>query len=216
MIGKIYLWLNQQLAKKDERGLPSAGVWSSKIREYALSLCQGKQGLLLDIGCGEGLFLRRLAKGKITAFGIDINIKQLEIARKNPGESCCLSAASAFSLPFKPETFDTLVCINTFYNMKSLAEVREIIRQMRFVGKKESRIIFDFRNSVNPALKLKYKLAPVYDETIRKSKLPLSVFSLKEMETVLSEENFALISKKFLGFPYNMFSPVVIIEAKKC
>lgn len=58
---------------------------------------------ILDAGCGSSHILNTLPH----AVGMDVDFKKLRYMRKYEIPLCC---ASAFSLPFKDETFDGVIC----------------------------------------------------------------------------------------------------------
>jgi SAM-dependent methyltransferase len=72
----------------------------------------------LDIGCGSGWTLRKLvAAGAGTATGVDIAPKMVALGNKyyadNP--NCALHVAPADDLPFKDQTFDNILSIESLY-----------------------------------------------------------------------------------------------------
>ena len=62
MIPKVYYWLHKKFSKPDERGEYSAGVWQDAVREKVFELCTFSSGKLLEVGCGEGLFLLKFSQ----------------------------------------------------------------------------------------------------------------------------------------------------------
>jgi 2-polyprenyl-3-methyl-5-hydroxy-6-metoxy-1,4-benzoquinol methylase len=67
---------------------------------------------VLDIGCGFGWFeLLALSKGVRKIIGIEITSRDLETAQKHVNAANVrFEVASAISLPFEDECFDTIVC----------------------------------------------------------------------------------------------------------
>lgn len=76
---------------------------------------------VLEVGCGTGLLLRRIARFARTAQGVDLSPGMLERARARGLE---VVEASATDLPFPDESFD-VAC-----SFKVLAHVREIERAL--------------------------------------------------------------------------------------
>ena len=223
MLRNFYYWFHREISKKpEERDEPSGGWWHNRVRREAVNLCQKCKGSLLEVGCGEGLFITRLAvlNPQLEITGIDSNRKKLLNTEKRCEEkqlkNVMLIYGNAVNLPFEDEQFETIVCINTFFNMESIDIANDVLTQMVRVCRRKGRVIFDFRNSLNPFLRLKYKLAPYYDPTVKEDRLPLNTYNPKHIETILRELNLAVVNKVFIGFPKNVLSPIIIIDAKKC
>jgi len=100
---------------EDERGRGYHGLIDDleidAVRDYA----RGKK--VLEVGCGTGLILERLAKIADEAVGIDLSPGMLDRARER---GLTVHEASATDLPFEDESFD-LVC-----SFKVLAHVPDI------------------------------------------------------------------------------------------
>lgn len=79
--------------------------------------------------------------------------------------------------------------------------------------RKSARLIFDIRNLANPLLKIKYKLAPYYDPSVRN--LPLNTYSCAQIEGFLKEAGFTVENKLHLGFHFKAFAPLIVYQAKK-
>lgn len=221
MMRKLYYRLHR-VSKFKEKDEPSGGWWHSRVRQEAANLCQKYQGRVLEVGCGEGLFLTKLAllNPQLEITGVDSNINKLlkteERGKESKLKNIKLIYADAVDMPFDDNYFDGVVCINTFFNMQSIDMVNQALAEIARVCKKGGKIIFDFRNALNFLLRLKYKLAPYYDVTVKEQKLPLNTYSPKQIKEILKNLNFRVINKKYIGFPGNILSPIIMIEAEKC
>lgn len=219
MLDKIYSWMHRRLAKADERGEYSAGVWQNAVRAKVIALSADAKGKLLEVGCGEGLLLLKLAslEPKLDIYGIDIwneiLVKAQSKLDKNNIHNVKLSQADATKLPFNDNFFDTVVCINVFFNLPSEVMVKQSLQEISRIVKKEGKFILDIRNSLNPLLFLKYKFAKYYDPTVKD--LPLRTYSYKKIADYLKQNNFEVIRKIAVGFPENCFAPIFVVEAKK-
>ncbi|MBU4477822.1 MAG: class I SAM-dependent methyltransferase, partial [Candidatus Omnitrophica bacterium] len=173
MFTKIYYFLHKKLSKPEERGEYSAGLWQDAVREKVFSLCKDNQGKILEIGCGEGLFLQRIAKDEkfSNVIGLDIWRDILSRCRNRLEDAAIgtvkLVQADAGRLPFKAAALDSVVCINVFFNLASEEVVCSVLEEIARVCKKGGTVIFDIRNSLNPLLFLKYKTARFYDATVK-------------------------------------------------
>lgn len=212
MIEKLYYWLRRKISKPDERGEPSSGHWQHTIRDFAFKLCNSDQGNILEVGCGEGLFLQKFVR-KFTAaklFGLDISLEQLRKAKKRGKERVHLFRADAGSLPFQEDYFDSIVCINVFMNMPRDEMFIQSFQEMKRVCKKGGRIIFDMRNRLNPLVYMKYKLVKYYDSTIDSNSLRMH--TLKSIEVKLNSLGLMINKKTTIGLPPGMFAPIVMVE----
>jgi ubiquinone/menaquinone biosynthesis C-methylase UbiE len=219
MLKSTYNKLHRLASNPKERDEYSAGFWQDKIRKEALSLCAGMQGRVLEGGCGEGLFLNHLAvlNPGLQIWGVDNDLNRLHRAKERAKgqnfNNIKLSRQDAANLTFTSGYFDAVLCINTFLNLRSVDLVKQVLFQMRRVGKGGAKIIFDFRNSANPLLRLKYGLARYYDASVKD--LPLNTYSPKVINNILSELKLEIIKRKPIGLNAAWLSPVIVIEAVK-
>lgn len=219
MINKIYYWFHRLTSKTEQRGQYSAGRWQEKVRQEALSLCRGTKGRVLDVGCGEGLFLIRLKAQNpgLEIWGIDNNIARIEEAKRKSREKNLqdinLNAGNSTNLAFKDEYFDAVVCINVFFNLRSFALVKQTLEEMKRVCKKSGRIIFDFRNRNNPLLLFKYSLARFYDSTVKD--LPLKTYSPGQIHSLLKDLGLEAIEEKFIGSPLKSLAAIIVLEVRR-
>lgn len=95
---------------------------------------------VLEIGCGTGLILRRVAPLARKAQGIDISPGMLEKARERGLDVC---EGDATSLPWPDQSFDVV------YSFKVLAHVRDIDRalaEMARVTRPGGKLLLEFYN----------------------------------------------------------------------
>lgn len=116
----------------------------NKILKYFSSL---KTESVLDIGCGNGDFLIQLAEmyPDIKFIGIDFSEEAIKLALNN---SACLINVNFYvldinNLPFKDNTFDTIICINTLHHIIPDDQSR-VLREMARVVKKN--ILIEIKN----------------------------------------------------------------------
>lgn len=204
--------------KKEERGEYSAGYWPARVREEAIRLCCNLKGDLLEVGCGEGLFLADLAmkNQSLKILGID-NWKEMVVRAQERIKRLGISNVKIYSLeskelPFMDNSFDIVICINTLFNLPSFNEVGQIIKELSRVAKQGGRVILDIRNSLNPILFLKYKFAKYYDSTL---KVPVRTYRLKRFEDILKDSGLTIEKKVSVGAGYWFIPPIILIQAKK-
>ena len=215
MIKRIYYWLHDKTSLARERGEYSSGTWQDAVRKQALDLCAAKPGDILEVGCGEGLFLKQLKNKKPEArlWGIDNSPERIQQAKQRLGAQANLYVASATDLPFADNFFDAAVCINVIFNLPSADIVRQVLAEMQRVVKPEGAVIFDFRNAANWLLWVKYKLAPLYDATVRN--LPLKTYYLSDIEDMCRQQKLVIRASHSLGGMGKSMAPLILIEACK-
>lgn len=100
------------------------------MRRWRQWLAGGARGRTLDLGCGTGRSLP-LFSSEAHPIGLDPSADALRRARLRAPE-VPLVRASAEALPFRDETFETVVCGLVFCSVpepaQALAEVRRILR----------------------------------------------------------------------------------------
>lgn len=87
-------------------------------------------GRLLDVGCGEGHFLRR-ARAFYEVAGIDVSHDGVAAARHNAGVTT-IAQASAEAVPFPDDSFEIVTCFDVVEHLaEPEAFVREAARVLR-------------------------------------------------------------------------------------
>ena len=220
MLKKIYLWLYRKTASVGGEAEYSSGPWQNAIRQEALGLCGDVgAGRAIEIGCGRGYFLTELAARNRSAevWGIDHDGKVLAEARRRSEElsltNIHFSLQDVMRLSFSEESFDAVICINLLLALPSLDVVTAYLRNMKRICKKSGYLLFDYRNSLNPLIRLKYKLVPYYDRTLKDVKL--TAHDPRQIARILEDLRLDIVTTKYWGFPARRFAPVIIVKARK-
>lgn len=108
---------------------PYYGHWRTK--KVILDLIKGSQGKLLDLGCGDGVFLKELGRG----VGLDISKTRLKRAKKHSNK---LVEGDAQQLPFKNKSFDTILCTAL---IEHLPNQEECLKEMRRTLKDDGKVV---------------------------------------------------------------------------
>jgi SAM-dependent methyltransferase len=95
--------------------------------------------VVLDVGCAKGFFLFDLKHElpRISIYGVDISEYAIENAKPEVKEY--LQVANATKLPFKDDSFDFVMSINTVHNLNredcaiSLQEIERVSRGNSFI-----------------------------------------------------------------------------------
>lgn len=107
--------------------------WNHNTAFHAELAADAKRrgGRALDIGCGEGLLMERLAPHVESVVGIDPDEDAVERARKRlAGKvNASLIAGDFLDLPIPPpeERYQTITCVATLHHM----ELKQALRHMR-------------------------------------------------------------------------------------
>jgi SAM-dependent methyltransferase len=103
--------------------------------EITLSFAQGERlGRVLDIGCGTGVLFPEFARRSDMIVGIDTFIQDYSIKGLLRQEKIIahLAWGDVQALPFKNETFDTIVCISALEhisaNERAQRDIKRILR----------------------------------------------------------------------------------------
>jgi len=95
---------------------------------------------VLEVGCGTGLILQRVAKGARKAVGVDLSRGMIQGAMKR---GLVVGAAGAEALPFRDESFDVA------YSFKVLAHVPDItaaLKELCRVTRPGGHLLLEFYN----------------------------------------------------------------------
>ena len=138
---------------------------SKVVRAQALITLKNITGKILDVGCGNGIFLLEAETKypeQITIFGIDLDLVALKNAavvfKDNNLKPNRFLRGNGCQLPFADNTFESVFCLNTLVNLAPLSFIEELITELYRVCKPGGFIIFDYRNGYNPILAGKYRL----------------------------------------------------------
>ncbi len=97
--------------------------------------------MVLELGCGYGRVLRRLAEKAGAVFGIDSSYTSLAMGREMFGGDYIFAAANAIALPFADASFDCVVCIQNGISAFRV-DRRELIAEAVRVTRRDGRALF--------------------------------------------------------------------------
>lgn len=95
-------------------------------------------GVVLDVGCGSGLFFKMVAAQANILVGVDLSVKLLEKAKEQARnfENVFVLQADADHLPFKNGMFDYVFAFTTLQNMPNPSDTLvEIKRAVKSTGR---------------------------------------------------------------------------------
>lgn len=106
--------------------------------DLALRHCRGRR--VLEVGCGTGLILGRLAAHASKALGIDLSGGMLERAR---ARGLAVAQATATRLPFADGAFDVVVSFKVLAHVEAIGEALD---EMSRVTRPGGRLLLEFYN----------------------------------------------------------------------
>jgi len=123
-----------------------------------------KGGSLLDVSCGEGIFLKEFARRVKGArvYGLDISDKALIRSRNNVDSAGLVNADGQF-VPFKDKAFDYVTCLGS---LEHYLDPEKGMQELCRVGKEGAMFCIVLPNSVSVDFLLhvvKYGAKPVDD-----------------------------------------------------
>lgn len=113
----------------------------------------------LELGCGTGIFLERVAGSGARIHGVDLSEDLLAQARRKVGRlpNVLLARGNAELLPFATGSFDVVYGSSVLHHLHLAAALAEAHRVLRPGG----RVVFAEPNAVNPQLLLLFHVAPL-------------------------------------------------------
>jgi ubiquinone/menaquinone biosynthesis C-methylase UbiE len=101
-----------------------------------------KKKVILDYGCGSGIFSRYLRDKGALVTGVDTSETMIEVARSNDPENIIYHSISSGQVDFLPDhSFDHVVSNFVLCTIPSLPEIRKIIGEIHRVMKKDGLFI---------------------------------------------------------------------------
>ncbi len=157
--GKLYFDGNR---KYGYGGYYDDGRWIKVAQNIINYYKLNKGSKILDIGCAKGFLVKELNNLGMNAFGIDIS--KYAISKSPEPVKKKLTVSNLLSIPFKNNTFDLVLCINTLHNLSKKNCEKGIIEILR-VGKKKFYLQVDsYYNSKQKKLFLDWVLTAQYHD----------------------------------------------------
>jgi len=103
----------------------------------------GRGAEVLEVGCGTGLILERVARFAEHAWGIDLSAGMLEKARARKLD---VARASVVDLPFADERFDV---VYSFKVLSHVEPIREALAEMARVTRRGGYLLLEFYNRMS-------------------------------------------------------------------
>jgi len=181
--------------EQDEVWNAIAPKWSkmrTETSEEVLNFLKGKQGKILDVGCGSGRNFVELDGAEI--FGVDFSEKMISLAKKR-GIAKELFCAKSDELPFEDETIDYCLCYALLHCVETEEDRRETIEEIYRVLKVGGEAFISVWGKNSPRLKSRDKEGLV-PWTVNGEKFYryTYVFDLKELEGLVKSVGFEIVN----------------------
>ncbi len=102
----------------------------------ALENVKVEGSVVLDVGCGSGLFLNQISGKAKLAVGIDLSLRLLQKAKEYTGENVFVVQADADHLPIQNGSFDAVFSFTLLQNMPNPAETAAELNRVAKAGGK--------------------------------------------------------------------------------
>jgi len=146
---------------------------------------------LLDVGCGTGLLLKRLAKRypNCELFGVELTPNMFSIAQQRLKDSAVkLFFGEAERLPFLKERFDVVVCSSVLHYVDDpQAALQEMFRVLKSHG---HLVLLDWnRDTLAAKLREHFYFRQFFKSHVK-------TYTLLELKDMLQKAGFSIVSEK--------------------
>lgn len=148
-------------------------------------------GKVLDVGCGDGLFLEMLKNNALE--GVDISIEGIKKCTEK-GIKTCLCDFSKDRLPFFDNEFDYVVMLDILEHLYSPAD---LLKEAKRVSKKNIIISVPNFNSLPARIQMLLGKVP---ENNRDNKGHIYWFNLKVLKKMLKDSDLKIVDMKMNTF----------------
>jgi 2-polyprenyl-3-methyl-5-hydroxy-6-metoxy-1,4-benzoquinol methylase len=200
-------------------GTPSALVTEQTVRNRATFILEELKGqppgVVLDAGCGLGVYLRLLSQSGSRAIGIDIGEDYLRQAREivskdSASDRMHLALTSVERMGFPNETFDAIICIE---NLEHVTDDEMAVKEFRRVLKPGGRLIISVPNKwflfethgvrvgskvISSPFGLGIPFLPLLPSRLRRLFATARVYSPRHLKNLLERNNFKPTTIRFL------------------
>lgn len=127
---------------------PVKQVNKSRRTIYKTFEKSGKRNLLLDVGCGNGLFTAPLVDLFNFVVGVDFSKEMIKHC-KEKRDNIDFIVASATDLPLKDKVFDAIMSVSVLQHIRPKSAVEKVLREMSRVTTNDSYGFLTFWNEPN-------------------------------------------------------------------
>jgi len=195
--------------------------WSRFTRELEEMATRWRQGKLLNIGCAHGPDFLPF-KSNFELWGVDFSAQMLKLAQKYAAKfnlRVKLTVADATSLPYRDNTFDCIIAVAVYHNIRGDKQRQKAFRELSRVLKPRGEAFITVWNKWQPSFWLKGKEVSMPWKSRRKIYYRYYyLYSYPELHSLLSQTDFEIVSifpEKSYRFPLKFFSRNICALVKK-
>lgn len=185
-----------------------------KVAEKCAVFLKSYDSLILEVGCGSGLFGKRLSEMGYNVIGIDISSKMIEYANQKKVQNYSVKEGDAEDKSLFPkETFSLILCPGILHHIPDL-KASSIISNFYFWLKPGGYVVCWEPNGSNWIINVSKLLFKIYSLFVRKSIYATTNetnHSFHQYYKVFSLNKFSLVSKEsWLGRSTSRFKNRIV------
>ncbi len=174
--------------------------WKRRIDFFTEKL-NFRDGKILEIGCGTGLFTQEIAKTNHQITAIDISDILLQIAKKRVNNNKVIFLKeNAYQTSFPDESFDAIIGSSVLHHL----DIKQALSEFHRILKKDGFILFTEPNMLNPQIALQKSIP--YLKKLSGDSPDETAFIGWKLKKELIKHNFDRISI----IPFDFLHPAVL------
>lgn len=147
------------------------------------------EGRLLDIACGDGLFLKNAEATKVETFGTDLSSTALALSKKFATKSK-YSLNSGETICFKDGIFDYVFCLGS---LEHFLDIPKGLSEMKRIGKSDATYCILVPNTIHYRLDANSKWGIKKITGTKQQEMQESLHSYKEWQEILNTAGFKIL-----------------------
>ena len=209
--GTVVKWWNPEGMKPHKNPLFPLLPFYRKEKKDVLEICASTDGPILEVGCGDGRISSLLAKYRDDPLvGVDISREMLRKYVEREGISGLqLIHCDAENLPFKDDSFNGMICIQTLVHLPN-AEV--VIDESSRILRDGGKLILDINTPNSPRvlrlLSLVRSLSDRLESVLKLIRLQLPFTTLRDKlgPAILRNTRFVTLILERYGFNVRLYA----------
>lgn len=208
----------QEYRQIHNKNLKSTGLTSDyfagmKIAKIKHNINMQGKIRILEVGCGDGKLAEyiNICFDDYEYVGLDISLKEIEIAQNKNIENANFLTYDGFSFPFDENSFDIIILAQVLHHIE-WDNHENILKQCYKVLSKEGNMFIFEHNPINPFTKQIVNTC-IFDKDAK-------LLPYKYTKNMLIKNNFNIVDFEFITFFPNKFFLINLIKyeylLKKC